>query len=129
MLFLKMNKNLSEGLFIKEGRTLVYIAYKNIMWAEAEGNYITIHIYHHKDRITRTTLTQLMERLPSGKFIRVHKSYLVHNASVTEIHSNVLFLGQKQIPIGRSYKKSVGEHFAVMLAQNKSKSNSVLISE
>jgi two-component system, LytTR family, response regulator len=101
-----------EGIYIKEGRALVYVAYKNLMWAEADGNYIILHIYHQKKRTTRLPLSDLMKKLPPGRFIRVHKAYMVHVACVTELHANMICIGQAQIPIGRSYKKQVEEHFS-----------------
>lgn len=95
------------GLYIKEGRSRIYIAFKNLMWLEANGNYIVLHLHNQKNRITRKSLADLMSELPAAYFIRVHKSYIVHMACVTEIRANTLLIGQEKIPIGRSYKKEV----------------------
>ena len=43
-------------------------------------------------------------KLPTDKFIRVHRSYIVSMEKVGVWDENAVMIGDKTIPIGKSYK-------------------------
>ena len=51
------------------------------------------------------SLKQLEEDLPYGKFIRVHRSYIINVDKISSINKNRILINKKQIPIGETYKK------------------------
>ncbi|WP_317042254.1 LytR/AlgR family response regulator transcription factor [Tenacibaculum maritimum] len=57
-----------------------------------EGNYIV-----HK------SLTNILEELPSQKFLRIHRSYIISLEKVKSIEGNSVEIGTVRIPIGRKY--------------------------
>jgi DNA-binding LytR/AlgR family response regulator len=46
-------------------------------------------------------------QLPSKKFIRIHKSYIVSIAAINMIKKNSLFIGSIELPISDNYKDSL----------------------
>jgi len=50
-------------------------------------------------------------QLPENKFIRIHKSYLVAVNAITAIRKNSIFLGDKEISIGETYRDGVEKFF------------------
>ena len=47
----------------------------------------------------------LEEKLPSGKFMRVHRSYMVNLSKITAVANNRIIFGKDTyIPIGNQYK-------------------------
>jgi len=72
---------------------------------EAYGNYVKL--WQGNDMwLVSSTLKQLLEQLPEGKFTQVHKSFVVNNAKVValDIESLSLDCGRK-IKVTKSYKK------------------------
>ena len=57
--------------------------------------------------IALESLKNLEEKLPSDKFIRIHKSYIVPIDKIKSVEGNQVEIGEKKIPIGRSYKDEV----------------------
>ncbi|MFL0204751.1 LytR/AlgR family response regulator transcription factor, partial [Tenacibaculum maritimum] len=55
-----------------------------------EGNYIV-----HK------SLTNILEKLPSQKFLRIHRSYIISLEKVKSIEGNSVEIGTERILIGR----------------------------
>ena len=53
------------------------------------------------------SLKSIEESLPSDKFIRVHRSYIVPIDKIKTLDGNQVQIGDKLIPIGRSYKEEV----------------------
>lgn len=53
------------------------------------------------------SLKSIEESLPQDKFIRVHRSYIVPIRRIKNLYGNQVQIGDKMIPVGRSYKDEV----------------------
>jgi DNA-binding LytR/AlgR family response regulator len=91
----------SEGIFHK-------IDLEDLVYIEAQGDYISVHT--SKKRITiYETLKKIEEKLNSA-FLRVHRSYIINKDFITSIEDNCISLsGGELIPIGVSYKTQVSK--------------------
>lgn len=52
-------------------------------------------------------LKSLEQTLPTSKFKRVHRSFIVNTKYVTSLKGKELFLGEVKIPISNSYYEEV----------------------
>ena len=50
------------------------------------------------------SMKSIEEKLPPGKFARIHKSYIVALPQITAIRKNAVFLGERELPLGDLYK-------------------------
>jgi DNA-binding LytR/AlgR family response regulator len=56
-------------------------------------------------------LKSIEEQLPSDRFMRVHRSYIVNLAKVSVIERNrIVFDGKIYIPVGEQYKAKFQEY-------------------
>ncbi|MCB8999553.1 MAG: response regulator transcription factor [Bacteroidales bacterium] len=99
-----------EEIFIKKNSTLVRLKYDDILWVEALENYVIFNTF--KDKYTiHFTMKAIEQKLPSSKFTRVHRSYIVNTSSIEIIEDNAVIIktddGNKNIPIGKSYKEKL----------------------
>ncbi|MBA3665631.1 MAG: response regulator transcription factor [Bacteroidetes bacterium] len=101
-----VNNQQPGEIMIKIGRSLVRLNYNDIKWLESAANYTTLHLVNNK-KIIRMPLSELIEQLPSGQFIRIHKSYVVNKQHVSETSVNSIMIGDFVLPIGRTYKDNV----------------------
>jgi hypothetical protein len=65
-----------------DGRT-VYLDPAEILWLEAAGNYVELHMTD-KNYLVRGALTAFEDRLSPHGFLRIHRSRLVRRASIRE---------------------------------------------
>jgi DNA-binding LytR/AlgR family response regulator len=98
----------SEFFFIKADNKLVKIRYDEILYVEALQNYVNIHTVDRK-YMTYLTFKAVEDYLPSEKFLKVHKSYIVAASQIDSIEGNEIRIGTQYIPISRNQKEEVME--------------------
>jgi len=104
-----VNSNPAEDLaiFVKSDYQNLRISTREILFIEGFDDYIRIHLDSGKSIFTLTSLKSIMEKLPEGDFLRVHRSYIVPIRKIQRIYNQHIQLGEKEIPIGKSYVDSV----------------------
>jgi DNA-binding LytR/AlgR family response regulator len=77
----------------------------NILYIEGLKDYIKIYTTKNvKPVITLNSLKNLQQNLPSDRFSRIHKSYIVGLDHIKSINKTQVIINDKYIPIGESYK-------------------------
>jgi DNA-binding LytR/AlgR family response regulator len=99
---------LNDYIFVKTGQRgkMLKIDLDDIDYVEAMSNYIAFH-WGGQKTLAYLTMKELEERLPSGSFIRIHKSYIVALKQISSMENNELILKKIacRIPIGANYKE------------------------
>ena len=93
----------NDSIYVKKKGLLEKVKYDELMWIEADGNHITMNVADGRTYTVRKSLKEITDKLPKDRFLRVHKSFVVQVDVVTAIDTNHVHLGEKKIPIGRSY--------------------------
>ncbi len=92
-----------DHIFIKSEHKIVRIDLSSILYIEGLKDYISI--YTNKERVlTLMNMKKVEELLPSKRFIRVHKSYIVSLEKISSIEKNRIYINGQGIPIGDTYK-------------------------
>lgn len=95
-----------DYFFVNVEYSLLKVEFADIQWIEGLKDYIKINLRSSsKPVVTRMSMKSLEDQLPSSKFIRIHKSYIVSIAAITSIRKNSLFIGPAEFPVGDSYKE------------------------
>jgi DNA-binding LytR/AlgR family response regulator len=98
-------------LFLKVEYQLVRIALDDIMYIEGLKDYVKVHLKGiEKAVLSLTSLKALEEKLPSKRFMRVHRSFIISLDKVTSMTKNSLQIGKINIAVGDQYKEAFG-HF------------------
>jgi DNA-binding LytR/AlgR family response regulator len=92
-----------DALFIKTDSKIYRIPHKDILYAEANGNYTKI-ITPHNTYLPGMTFSQFEQQLPPALFIRVHRSFIINKSAISHIEGNRVFLNRIEIPVGSNYK-------------------------
>lgn len=100
------NVLIKEALFVKDGHRYVKIVLPEILWLQSDGNYVEIHTTNKKYLI-RDSLKELVQKLPSQRFLRTHKSYVVNIQHIQAVESTALYINAEVIPIGRAFQEQV----------------------
>ncbi len=95
-----------ENIFIKSNSKFFRVAFSDIIYVEGMKDYIKIHTAEHTI-VTHQTMTEIENILPAGKFIRIHKSYIVAFSHVKSIFGNSVEMGRTLLPIGLNYKEKL----------------------
>lgn len=96
-----------QAIYVKSDYQNIRIATRDIQYIEGFDDYIRIHVDTGKSIYTLMSLKSMLEKLPSTDFLRVHRSYIVPVKRIKRIHNQQVQLGDKEIPIGKSYVDAV----------------------
>jgi two-component system LytT family response regulator len=101
-------ENAPEYFFVNVEYSLHKVEFADILWIEGLKDYIKINLKNSsKPVVTRISMKSLEEQLPSSKFIRIHKSYILAISAITSIRKNSVFVGTAEFPVGDNYKEAV----------------------
>ncbi len=101
-------EDLGEAIIIKSNLKKIKIYTSKIKWIEAFGDYIKV-ITDEDSHLVLSTMKAFEKELPEGKFIRVHKSYIVNLERVEKFNSKFAEIGKTKIPISRNKKEVISE--------------------
>ena len=93
-----------DFIFVKTEYKIIKLNLSSILYIEGLKDYVSI--FTTDERIlTLQTMKKMEELLPSNRFVRVHKSYIVSLEKINSIERQRIFIGRASIPIGESYYK------------------------
>jgi DNA-binding LytR/AlgR family response regulator len=75
---------LSQLLLIKSAGRLLFLKVSDLKWAEAERDYLRLHL-ERESHFIRDTMNNFQQRLDSNLFIRIHRSTIVDVNEISEI--------------------------------------------
>lgn len=90
-------------IFIKSNLKKLKLYISRIKWIEAYGDYVKI-ITDEENHLVLATMKSFEQELPSDKFIRVHKSYIVNVDKIDKFNSKYAEIGVAKIPLSRNKK-------------------------
>lgn len=97
-------KVVKDYMFVKTEYRMERINFADILYIEGQGAYL--HIITKQSKImTLLNFSQILQLLPNDNFIRTHKSFIVAIDKIDNIERNVIKIGTKLIPIGKSYQE------------------------
>ncbi len=105
--------NESDIIFLKSERRLVQVDLTKLLYVEALKDYMKFVCEGDEMPVfSLMSLKSLEATLPSSRFMRVHRSFIVQKSKVKVIENNRIVFGKVRIPIGDAYKAVFQEFLA-----------------
>jgi DNA-binding LytR/AlgR family response regulator len=92
-------------MMVKSGYQTVKITFDTITYIEGLKDYVKIYTEGKKPVLSLLTMKGLVETLPSDRFLRIHKSFIVATDRISTISRNRVMIGDKWIPVGENYRE------------------------
>lgn len=100
-----------DCIFVKSDYKLIRIILDDVLYFEGLKDYVKIYVESEKKPILSLASMHVLESaLPSPKFLRIHRSYIVNMNKVAVLERGQIIFGDKYLPISSSYKDSVMEY-------------------
>ena len=98
----------SDFIYVKSDYKLIQISLKDILYIEGLKDYVKIHLEgESRPILSLTSLKALEEKLPTDRFIRIHRSYIVQKQKIKVIDKARIVFGKEYIPVSESYKQEL----------------------
>ncbi len=101
----------NEFLYLKSNYKIKRLKFNDIQYIEGFNDYVRIHALSYPEPIqSQITLKVLEAKLPAGKFMRIHRSFIVNLHMVDTIDRGRIVFGRVYIPIGDQYKEKFEDY-------------------
>lgn len=113
---LKQEKRYLERLVVKTTGRVFFLKADEIDWIEAAGNYVKLHSGRESHMI-RETMNGIEAKLDPDKFLRIHRSTVVHIDRIKELHPMfsgdyaVILRDGTELALSRNYRERFLELF------------------
>jgi DNA-binding LytR/AlgR family response regulator len=107
-------KKIEASFFIKEGNEFVKVLVNDIDYIEGLKDYAKI-VTGNNYCMALKTLKSIEVVLGPYGFMRIHKSYIVPLAKITQYNGDCVFVNNAEIPVGSNYREAL----TVYLNRNK----------
>ena len=107
-----VQQNVSEersSAFLKVEGQFRNVDFSDILYVSAMKDYVIFKLQSVPNPIVvHMTMKNVEEMLPSTRFMRVHRSYIVALDKISSIDGNEgIMIGDELIPVSESYRKTV----------------------
>lgn len=92
-------------IYLKADRKNHKVHLKEIIYIESLDDYVKVHL-KEVTLITRENISSLESILPTGSFVRIHRSFIINTLYISAISSDSIEIKGKELPMGRAFKKS-----------------------
>ncbi|MBW1297813.1 LytR/AlgR family response regulator transcription factor [Aquimarina litoralis] len=94
-----------DHLYVNSNKKFIKIKFEEILYVESMKDYVRVHL-QDSTIMTKDSITNFELKLPNG-FLRIHRSFIVNTTKITAFTKVDVEIGDKEIPIGASYKDQV----------------------
>jgi DNA-binding LytR/AlgR family response regulator len=102
-----------EFIFVKDSNVIRKLRLDDILFVEAMGDYVKIYT-ENKFYAIHTSMKILEDRLPSGVFIRIHRSYLIAISKMEYVKEGSVVIHGKPLPVGDVYRAVLNKRMNVL---------------
>lgn len=100
------DKTQEDHVFIRAEGKIYRISYKDLLFAEASGNYTKI-VTTNKILLPAMPFSGLVQQLSADQFIKVHRSFIINRSKIARIEGSRIFINEQEIPIGKNYRDAL----------------------
>ncbi|WP_295128901.1 LytTR family DNA-binding domain-containing protein [uncultured Chitinophaga sp.] len=100
------SNDVPPAIFIRSDKKVYRLNIEDILYIEALDDYAKV-MTGQAQYLVNDTLKSLSEQLPDTHFLRIHKSYIIAKERIVFIEGNYVRVGDKDVPIGASYRDAV----------------------
>lgn len=98
-------------LFVKSEYKLLRVELEKVLYFEGFKDYIKIHMSDsEKPILTLMSLKSLEEKLPSERFMRIHRSYIINLGQIQALERSQVLIGDERITIRDQYIEKLDQY-------------------
>lgn len=94
---------LQEAIFVRRKNRYVKLQLRNLYYLEAQRGYVNV-VTPQLSEVFVGSLQGMLQQLNVPYLVQVHRSYVVNLYQVDAFEDTSLFMGEHEIPIGKTYR-------------------------
>ncbi|UOQ99027.1 LytTR family DNA-binding domain-containing protein [Hymenobacter sp. 5317J-9] len=102
-----------DHIYLKVEYQLVRVALADIVYVEGLKDYVKVHLASQtRPLLSLTSLRSMEEKLPAGKFMRIHRSYIVGLGHIQAVGRGTVQIQGETLPVSDGYRESFDQFFS-----------------
>jgi len=93
---------------VKEDGNWIRIDPREVQYAQSLGNYVRIFTARQSHLVSITT-SELEQKLPASKFMRIHKSYIIAIDKISKYSNHSVTINNTELPVGITYRRELAD--------------------
>lgn len=96
----------SDEIFVRVNQKLVKLRLDELLYLEAKGDYVNFHT-GERNVLVHSTLKKIEEKLPDDQFMKIHRSYIVNLAHITDIDEKQVLVKGNALSLSKSKREEL----------------------
>lgn len=102
-----------SAIFVKTDYRLLRLELDDILYIEGLKDYVKIYLQNRPEPVlSLMSMKSLEEQLPSDRFVRVHRSYIIQPSKMSYIERGQVVFGKARIPVSDTYRQVLHDFLA-----------------
>ncbi|MBF9219772.1 LytR/AlgR family response regulator transcription factor [Hymenobacter ruricola] len=102
-----------DHIYLKVEYQLVRVALADIVYVEGLKDYVKVHLASAaRPLLSLTSLRSMEEKLPAGKFLRIHRSYIVGLGHIQAVGRGTVQIQGETLPVSDGYREAFDQFFS-----------------
>ncbi len=98
-----------ENLLIRTGYDYVSLKIRDIVFIESNDNYVSVQLISGKPFVTRSTLSEMLKKLPENDFTRINRSVIINHSFIKKIETDQVVVADTKFAITSKQKLELVE--------------------
>jgi len=98
-----------DNIIIKSGYDYVNIKISDIVFIESNDNYVLIQLISGKPLVARSTLSEMLQKLPDNDFTRINRSIIINHSFINKIETDQVVVADNKFAITSKSKQELVE--------------------
>ncbi|MEM8969649.1 MAG: LytTR family DNA-binding domain-containing protein [Bacteroidota bacterium] len=97
----------NSALFLKQNRQMVRVDFSDIRYLEVMGDYVKVVLKEGNPVVSKTTLKEVLSKLPEEGFLQIHRSFVVAKSEVEAITADKVKVDDQWLAVSRPFRGQV----------------------
>lgn len=106
-------KKSNSEIYVNINSKLIKIGIDTINTIQAQGDYINIKTTD-TNHVVHTQLKKIKDKLPSSKFLQIHRSHIINVDKIIDIEDNTVLIGKEILPISKQNRAILMKHLNLL---------------
>lgn len=97
----------TDFIMVKDGYDFIKVNLFEILYIQSDQNYAVLELKNGKKLMIRSTISEMIEKLPEKKFIKVNRGTIINTIHITTIQTEKVFVGDANFPISKPIREEL----------------------
>lgn len=99
--------NLVDYMMVKDGYDYIKVFLSEILFILSDQNYAVLHLKNTKKLMVRSTLGEMIQKLPANAFCKINRSSIVNIHCISKIQTDKIIIGEFEFNVNKMNREEI----------------------